>query len=94
MSCEDVYVENEPHQPGLGLRSKFMPLCAQCGMQLANADEICTYHTTAQDTNWAVSNRNMCNFIHRKEVLPETENEKEKRKEFIDSLTPPDPSTA
>lgn len=45
-----------------------MRVCVYCGLRLGDARDLCPYNT-AYDPDWAVSNRIMCDFIHRGTVV-------------------------
>lgn len=63
----------------LARRSQFVPdmsLCASCGLQLSGEAGLCPHHHCVYGDDWAVANRIMCDFFHRKKVpprLPQTE---------------------
>lgn len=42
-------------------------LCAQCGLLLATEAALCPHHTSLEE-NWAIGNRIMCDFFHRKKI--------------------------
>lgn len=46
-----------------------MSQCPACGLAVAG-DGICVHHLNAQGDDWAVGNRIMCDFFHRKKLLP------------------------
>jgi len=46
-----------------------MSLCACCGQPTGDHDGLCAFHTL-DTADWAVSNRIMCDFIHRGIVAP------------------------
>ncbi len=57
-----------------------MSLCASCGLQLLGDFALCPHHHyhCVYGDDWAVTNRVMCDFIHRKKVpvrLPPGERE-------------------
>jgi hypothetical protein len=47
-----------------------MSLCTLCGLQLSGTAGLCPHHYAACDDRWAMANRIMCDFIHRKKVPP------------------------
>lgn len=50
-----------------------MSLCSQCGGSLSGDDVargVCAWHPIAFGDDWHVSNRIMCDFLHRKRVPP------------------------
>jgi hypothetical protein len=47
-----------------------MSLCAFCGLQLPGDAALCPHHHCACDGDWAVANRIMCDFFHRKKAPP------------------------
>lgn len=48
-----------------------MSLCASCGAQLAGVASLCSHHPLAHGDDWAVVNRVMCDFLHRKQAPPD-----------------------
>lgn len=57
-----------------------MSLCASCGAQIPGDAGLCPHHECA-DNKWAVVNRIMCDFLHRKRE-PERLKEEERRDDF------------
>ena len=47
-----------------------MSLCASCGLQLSGEAALCPHHHCVYGDDWAVANRIMCDFFHRKKVPP------------------------
>ena len=47
-----------------------MSLCASCGLQLSGDAGLCPHHHCVYGDDWAVANRIMCDFFHRKKVPP------------------------
>jgi hypothetical protein len=47
-----------------------MSVCASCGLPLLDDNGLCGYHHSYPGDDWATSNRIMCDFIHRKRILP------------------------
>lgn len=47
-----------------------MALCASCGLQLSGDVALCPHHHCVYSDDWAVSNRLICNWLHRGEALP------------------------
>jgi hypothetical protein len=47
-----------------------MSLCASCGLQLTGDAGLCPHHHCVYGDDWAVANRIMCDFFHRKKVPP------------------------
>lgn len=47
-----------------------MSLCASCGLQLSGDAALCPHHHCVYGDDWAVANRIMCDFFHRKKVPP------------------------
>lgn len=47
-----------------------MALCASCGLQLSGEAALCPHHHCVYGDDWAVANRMMCDFLHRKWVPP------------------------
>jgi hypothetical protein len=47
-----------------------MSLCASCGLQLAGDATLCPHHHCVYGDDWAVANRIMCDFFHRRKVPP------------------------
>lgn len=46
-----------------------MSLCAACGLDIPGDAELCPHHQCASaDEDWAVSNRILCDFLHRGKV--------------------------
>ena len=46
-----------------------MALCASCGTPLLSGEAgICSHHHATYGDDWAVANRVMCDFFHRKKV--------------------------
>jgi hypothetical protein len=45
-----------------------MRLCIQCGYPTSGADDMCAHHVASYADDWAVSNRIMCDFLHRGNV--------------------------
>jgi hypothetical protein len=52
------------------LDSRAMSLCASCGLQLSGDAALCPHHHCVYGDDWAVANRIMCDFFHRKKVPP------------------------
>lgn len=52
------------------LRLPDMSLCASCGLQLSGDAALCPHHHCVYGDDWAVANRIMCDFFHRKKVPP------------------------
>ena len=50
--------------------SSAMSLCASCGLQLSGQAALCPHHHCVYGDDWAVANRIMCDFFHRKKVPP------------------------
>lgn len=42
-----------------------MRLCAFCGTVMTGPGGVCAFHLTLASDDWAVTNRSMCDFIHR-----------------------------
>ena len=47
-----------------------MSLCVACGLALAGDADFCPHHQTGYPEDWAVANRIMCDFVHRKWIPP------------------------
>jgi hypothetical protein len=47
-----------------------MSLCASCGLQLSGDAALCPHHHCVYGDDWAVANRIMCDFFHRKKLPP------------------------
>lgn len=47
-----------------------MALCALCGSGLSGPEVVCGHHAAVYDDGWAQSNRVMCDFFHRKQIVP------------------------
>ena len=47
-----------------------MSLCVACGLSLAGDADFCPHHLSGYAEDWAVANRIMCDFIHRKWIPP------------------------
>jgi len=47
-----------------------MSLCASCGLQLSGNAALCPHHHYVYGNDWAVANRIMCDFVHRRKVPP------------------------
>jgi hypothetical protein len=47
-----------------------MSLCASCGLQLIGDADLCPHHHCVYGDGWAVANRIMCDFFHRKKIPP------------------------
>ena len=45
-----------------------MSTCASCGQPFVDESGLCAHHHFHAPDGWAVSNRIMCDFIHRKRV--------------------------
>ena len=57
--------------PGTGFAiPKGMSLCASCGLQLTGDAGLCPHHHCVYGDDWAIANRIMCDFFHRKKVPP------------------------
>jgi hypothetical protein len=54
----------------LRFEQKAMSLCASCGLQLSGEAALCPHHHCVYGDDWAVANRIMCDFFHRKKVPP------------------------
>jgi hypothetical protein len=52
------------------LVSHGMSLCASCGLQLSGDASLCPHHHCVYGDDWAVANRIMCDFFHRRKVPP------------------------
>src|SRR3989442_1925415 len=52
------------------LRAGSMSLCASCGLQLSGDAGLCPHHHCVYGDDWAVANRIMCDFFHRRKVPP------------------------
>jgi hypothetical protein len=52
------------------LASSFMSLCASCGLQLSGDAALCPHHHCVYGDDWAVANRIMCDFFHRRKLPP------------------------
>lgn len=53
-----------------------MSLCAICSFQLRGDRGLCAHHDGLYDEAWAMVNRVMCDFLHRRkepELLPDDE---------------------
>ena len=46
-----------------------MNICPMCGLSLSRS-LICSHHILTEDNDWHVTNRIMCNFVHRRVDLP------------------------
>ena len=46
-----------------------MSLCTACGLTLNDDTGLCRHHSTNTFDDWAVSNKIMCDFFHRKKLL-------------------------
>jgi hypothetical protein len=42
-----------------------MSLCVVCATRLAGEDSLCPHHHNGLDDGWALTNRIMCNLLHR-----------------------------
>jgi hypothetical protein len=47
-----------------------MSLCVSCGLALTGDADFCPHHQTGYAEDWAVANRIMCDFVHRKWIPP------------------------
>ncbi len=47
-----------------------MSFCASCGLQLSGDTALCPHHYFAYGDDWARANRIMCDFFHRRILLP------------------------
>jgi hypothetical protein len=59
--------------PSAGTRFAFwwsMSLCASCGLQLSGDAALCPHHHCLYGDDWAVANRIMCDFFHRRKLPP------------------------
>jgi len=45
-----------------------MRLCAFCGTAMTAPGNLCAFHLTLASDDWAMTNRSMCDFIHRGRV--------------------------
>jgi len=45
-------------------------LCVACGLALAGDADFCPHHQSGYAEDWAVANRIMCDFVHRKAIPP------------------------
>jgi len=45
-----------------------MSLCVSCGLQLSGTAALCPHHHCVYGDDWAVGNRIMCDFFHRRRV--------------------------
>jgi hypothetical protein len=50
--------------------TEVMSLCASCGLQLSGDAGLCPHHHCVYGDDWAVANKIMCDFFHRKKVPP------------------------
>jgi hypothetical protein len=68
------YGQRVNHRPAawhaLRYDSDAMSLCASCGLQLSGDAALCPHHHCVYGDDWAVANRIMCDFFHRKKVPP------------------------
>jgi len=61
------------HESGVGTSFALiqgMSLCASCGLQLSGDAGLCPHHHCVYGDDWAVANKIMCDFFHRKKVPP------------------------
>ena len=42
-----------------------MTLCALCAQPTMSGTNLCVYHPSFHDDDWAAGNRIMCDFVHR-----------------------------
>ena len=47
-----------------------MRLCVFCGLATNTDADICAFHTSIYGSDWAISNRAMCDFFHRHIIPP------------------------
>jgi hypothetical protein len=47
-----------------------MSRCAQCAFPTNGPDDMCAHHVTGHADDWAMGNRVMCDFFHRRIVSP------------------------
>ncbi len=47
-----------------------MSRCGYCGADIVGEEDLCPYHHSDADVNWAAGNRLMCDFFHRGRVPP------------------------
>ena len=59
-----------------------MSLCASCGLQLYGEFALCPYHHLVYGDNWGMSNRIMCDFLHRG-VVPARLTQKERKRRAV-----------
>jgi len=62
--------ERELRLAWASLRAESMSLCASCGLQLSGDAGLCPHHHCVYGDDWAVANRIMCDFFHRRKVPP------------------------
>lgn len=67
-----------------------MSLCASCGLQLSGDSALCPHHHCVYGDDWAVANRIICNFIHRK-IEPERLSAAERNDDFWAGTPDPGP---
>jgi hypothetical protein len=46
-----------------------MNACPWCSIRLSDSSQLCAHHLHASDSDWAWTNRIMCDFLHRA-ILP------------------------
>jgi len=63
-----IRVDSRLACPSLSMRG--MSLCASCGLQLSGDAGLCPHHHCVYGDDWAVANRIMCDFFHRRKVPP------------------------
>lgn len=47
-----------------------MSLCPVCGLSVLSGLGMCSYHASNNGDDWALGNRIMCDFFHRRIVPP------------------------
>ena len=50
-----------------------MSICVLCGYPTGGAEDMCAHHAASYGDDWAMSNRIMCDFLHRGVVSPPPE---------------------
>ena len=53
-----------------------MSLCTSCGVSIPDDLALCSHHHMVNGDDWSVSNRIVCDFIHRGIVPPRLDEDK------------------
>lgn len=59
-----------------------MRLCPYCGVEVLGDDGVCAHHAAVHGDEWHVSNRVMCDLLHRG-IVPERLPEPQRADEYV-----------